>query len=193
MFTHWIMSSEATPTTPTTPKTASFDLASADINQLYTELKRLAHNRIALEGPLNSLQTTALVHEAWLRLEKSQPHHWRDRAQFFAAAAEAMRRILVEAARKRLSAKRGSGLQPIGLTLIDSLPAPSDEHLLALHEALDLLQTEDPLKAQIVQLRFFSGMDNSEIAALLGFNEKTVRRHWTLAKVWLYRQLKSGG
>lgn len=157
---------------------------------LYAELKKIAAGRIAIERPGGTLDATALVHEAWLRLQRSCPEKWRDRKQFFAAAAEAMRRILVEAARRRIAAKRGGGGADVPLDGLD-LPAPvPDERLLGIHEVLDRLEAEDEIKARIVKLRFFSGMNHNEIAALLGVNEKTVRRHWELAKIWLYRAIE---
>lgn len=157
---------------------------------LYAELKKIAAGRMAAERQGGTLNATALVHEAWLRLQKSSPEQWRDRKQFFAAAAEAMRRILVEAARRRIAAKRGGGEACLPLDGLD-LPAPvADERLLGIHEVLDQLEAEDEIKARIVKLRFFSGMDHDEIAALLGVNEKTVRRHWELAKVWLYQAME---
>ena len=157
---------------------------------LYAELKKIAASRMAQERSGHTLDATALVHEAWLRLQKSAPDQWRDRKHFFAAAAEAMRRILVEAARRRLAAKRGGGDACVELDEVN-LPAPvADERLLGIHEVLDQLEAEDELKARIVKLRFFSGMDHDEIAALLEVNEKTVRRHWNLAKLWLYQQIE---
>ncbi len=157
---------------------------------LYTELKKIAGGRMALERQGGTLDATALVHEAWLRLQKSAPEKWRDRKQFFAAAAEAMRRILVESARRRLAAKRGAGEDAVPLDGLD-LPSPvADERLLGIHEVLDQLALEDELKAHIVKLRFFGGMNHDEIAALLEISEKTVRRHWSLAKIWLYRAMK---
>lgn len=157
---------------------------------LYAELKKIAAGRMAAERPGGTLDATALVHEAWLRLQKSSPEQWRDRKQFFAAAAEAMRRILVEAARRRIAAKRGGGEACVPLDGLD-FPAPvADERLLGIHEVLDELETEDEIKARIVKLRFFSGMNHDEIAALLEVHEKTVRRHWSLAKLWLYQRLQ---
>lgn len=157
---------------------------------LYGELKRIAASRMALEGQGHTLNTTALVHEAWLRVQKSCPEEWRDRGQFFGAMAEAMRRILVEAARRRNAAKRGGGESDIPLDGLDLHGTVIDERLLEIHEVLDRLEAEDPTKAQIVKLRFFSGMSNDEIASLLEISEKTVRRHWALAKVWLYRAIE---
>ncbi|MCX6874866.1 MAG: ECF-type sigma factor [Verrucomicrobia bacterium] len=156
---------------------------------LYAELKRIAAGRLAVEHQHQTLNATALVHEAWLRLQHSAPEKWRDRRQFFAAAAEAMRRILVEAARRRIAVKRGGGEACMALDGLD-LPAPvADERLLGIHEVLDRLEEEDELKARIVKLRFFGGMGHDEIAALLEINEKTVRRHWSLAKLWLYQHM----
>jgi RNA polymerase sigma factor (TIGR02999 family) len=157
---------------------------------LYAELHKIARGRMAAERSDGTLDATGLVHEAWLRLEKSAPEEWRDRKQFYGAAAEAMRRILVEAARRRLAAKRGGGEAAVPLEEVQ-LPAPlPDERLLGVHEVLDQLAEENETQAGIVKLRFFGGMNNDEIAALLEVNEKTVRRHWAVAKVWLYRALK---
>ena len=138
----------------------------------------------------HTLNATALVHEAWLRLEKTAPDQWRDRKHFFAAVSEAMRRILVEAARRRLAAKRGGDKATIPEDEVNILAPIPDDRLLAVHEVLDQMEQEDEMKARIVKLRFFGGMNNDEIAALLEVNEKTVRRHWTVAKVWLYRALE---
>lgn len=136
-----------------------------------------------------TLNATALVHEAWMRLENGGGP-WRDRAHFFAAASEAMRRILIEAARRRNAAKRGGGQAAVPLDEIE-LPDDSDpQKMLEVNEVLDRLEVEDPMKAQIVKLRFFCGMENEEIADALGVNERTVRRHWQVAKVWLFRAIQ---
>lgn len=162
----------------------------ARFGELYAELKKIALGRMAIERNGQALEATELVHEAWLRLQKSTPESWRDRGQFYGAAAEAMRRILVETARRRLSAKRGGGEEGVPLDGVQ-LPAPlPDERLIAIHEVLDELEAVDEVKAKIVKLRFFSGMNHDEIAALLHVNEKTVRRHWALAKLWLYRAME---
>ncbi len=163
------------------------------VKQLYVELKRMARGRLVQEMRMNTLGTTVLVHEAWMRLDKSAPEKWRDRSQFFAAASEAMRRILIEAARKRLAAKRGGGQAPVPIHEIEVIEGLDDERLLAVNEALEQLELEDPARAEIVKLRFFSGMENEEIASILGISEKTVRRHWAVAKVWLYRRLRHDG
>lgn len=158
---------------------------------LYAELHKIARGRMASERSGQTLDATGLVHEAWLRLEKSAPEEWRDRNQFYAAAAEAMRRILVDAARRRLAAKRGGG--QVAIPLEDDLPVPApmaDERLLGVHEVLDELEKEDELEARIVKLSFFGGLTHREIAALLEVSERTVERHWALAKLWLYRALE---
>jgi RNA polymerase sigma factor (TIGR02999 family) len=160
---------------------------------LYAELHKIARGRMAGERTGQTMEATGLVHEAWLRLEKSAPDEWRDRKQFYGAAAEAMRRILVEAARRRLAAKRGGGEAVVPLD--DSLPVPApmpDERLLGVHEVLDQLETEDEMSARIVKLRFFGGMTNEEIAALLEVGLTTVKRRWVVAKVWLYEAIERG-
>jgi len=156
---------------------------------LYAELKRIAAGRIACERAGGTLDATALVHEAWMRLEKSRPDQWRDRKQFYAAASEAMRRILVEAARRRIAAKRGGGKANVPLDGVEVAAALPDERLVGIHEALDRLEAEDELNARIVKLHFFAGLNFQEIGVLLHLNEKTIRRHWAVAKVWLYRAL----
>jgi RNA polymerase sigma factor (TIGR02999 family) len=157
--------------------------------ELYAELKKIAAGRMTGERQGATLNATALVHEAWMRLQQSAPDEWRDRKQFFAAAAEAMRRILIESARRRLAAKRGGGEGVVPLDDLNLHAPIADERLIGIHEVLDQLEAEDEIKARIVKLRFFSGMNHDEIAALLEVNEKTVRRHWALAKVWLYQQM----
>jgi len=156
---------------------------------VYDELRHLAAAKMAREAPGQTLQPTALVHEAWLRLGGDDQLPWQNRAHFLGAAAEAMRRILVENARRKLRIKRGGGSERIELHE-SAIEAPAeDEKVLQVHEALDALASEDPVKAQIVKLRFFVGLNHDEIAALLGVNEKTVRRHWEVAKVKLFQRI----
>ena len=166
--------------------------ASQDLLPLvYGELRRLAAAKMAREAPGQTLQPTALVHEAWLRLGGDNQPDWQNRSHFLAAAAEAMRRILVESARRKLRLKRGGGSEKIELHE-SALEAPvEDEKVIQVHEALDALAAEDPQKAEIVKLRFFAGLNHHEIAALLGVNEKTVRRHWEVAKVRLFQSIKA--
>jgi RNA polymerase sigma factor (TIGR02999 family) len=157
---------------------------------VYDELRRLAAAKMARESPGQTLQPTALVHEAWLRLGGDDQPNWQNRAHFLGAAAEAMRRILVENARRKLRLKRGGGNERVELHE-SAIEAPvDDEKVLQVHEALDVLAKEDAQKAEIVKLRFFVGLGNEEIAALMGVNEKTVRRHWEVAKVKLFQSIK---
>jgi RNA polymerase sigma factor (TIGR02999 family) len=146
---------------------------------------------MANEAPGQTLQPTALVHEAWLRLGAGDQPAWQNRAHFLAAAAEAMRRILVESARRKLRLKRGGGGERVELHE-STIEAPAgDEKILQVHEALELLSVEDPQKAEVVKLRYFVGLSHGEIAALFGVNEKTVRRHWEVAKVRLFQTIKA--
>lgn len=158
---------------------------------VYSELRRLASARMANEPPGHTLQPTALVHEAWLRLADAEGSPaWESRAHFFAAASEAMRRILVERARRRQRLKRGAGAEHVAFE-DDMLAAPTDDaRILQVHEALERLAIEDALKVEIVKLKYFVGLTNTEIAALLNVNEKTVRRHWEVAKVRLFQKIK---
>src|SRR5437867_2110961 len=158
---------------------------------VYDELRKLAAHKMANEAPGQTLQPTALVHEAWLRLGGVAQPTWQNRAHFLGAAAEAMRRILVENARRKLRLKRGGGRERVALQE-SAIQAPADDDkVLQVHEALDVLAVEDPEKAQIVKLRFFVGLSHQEIGALLGVNEKTVSRHWEVAEVRLFQSIKA--
>ncbi len=157
---------------------------------VYDELRRLAVSRMAQERAGHTLQATALVHEAWLRLGGEQQPDWRDRGQFMAAAAEAMRRILVDRARKRLTAKRGGGAEHLDVNELD-LPAlqMGDDALLRVSEALEQLAKVDPRKAELVKLRYFVGLNFAETAASLGIAVPTAKQWWTFAKAWLSVEL----
>jgi RNA polymerase sigma factor (TIGR02999 family) len=157
---------------------------------VYEELRRLAAHKMANERPGQTLQATALVHEAWLRVAGSDRQQWRGREHFFSAAAEAMRRILVENARRKRRIRHGGGLERVSLEAIDLPIARNDEKCLRVNEYLEQLTNEDPEKAQIVKLRVFAGLGVAEIAALLGCSDKTVQRHWNFAKAWLTRELR---
>ena len=158
---------------------------------VYEELRRLAAHKMAGEAHGHTLQATALVHEAWLRLVGSDQQSWQNRAHFFAAAAEAMRRILVDHARRKKSLKRGGDLEREELhDSILVLAAPPDE-LLAVHEALDQLAREDPPAAELVKLRYFLGMTMQESAAALGMAPRTAELLWTYARAWLRRQIRA--
>ena len=152
---------------------------------VYGELRRLAASRMALESPGMTIQATALVHEAWLRLEREQKKCWENRAQFFAAAAEAMRRILIEQARRRVAEKRGAGAahDPLTDSIIEI--TASNEEIFAVHEALDALAAEDPQAADLVKLRFFAGMGMQEAATALDLPLRSAERLWTFARARL--------
>ena len=158
---------------------------------VYKELRRLAAQRLAREAPGQSLQSSDLVHEAYLRLvgEGDQPQ-WDSRAHFFAAAAEAMRRILVETARRKKRLKHGGGRLRVELEAVGFLAKEPSEDLEALDEALTKLAAEDPAKAELVKLRFFAGLTMPEIARVLKISLATAERHWTYARTWLYAELK---
>ncbi len=163
---------------------------------VYAELRRIAGEKMRQEGREVTLQATALVHEAWLRMAgpETPPQTWEGRAHFFAAAAEAMRRILVDQARRRLRRKRGGGAEHVPLEDAVEISGPGgDEKLIQVHESLDALEREDTRKARIVKLRFFAGFTYEEIAVMLELNEKTIRREWTMARTWLFDFIKTAG
>ena len=157
---------------------------------VYEELRKLAVHRMANEAPGQTLQPTALVHEAWLRLGGDAQAAWQNRAHFFGAAAEAMRRILIERARKKARVRHGGTLERVDLEHVTVASQDSDEIVLLIHDALDKLATESPHNAEIVKLRYFVGMSHAEIAEALGIAEPTVRRHWAYARSWLHAELK---
>jgi len=161
---------------------------------VYEELRKLAAARMAAESPDQTLQPTALVHEAYLRLVgPADAHRWDHRGHFFAAAAEAMRRILVDRARRKAAARHGGELGRLELEP-DLAAAPEvREDLLALDEALDRLAIEDPIKAELVKLRFFAGLTLPEAAKALGLSERTAGRHWAFARAWLRRAVEGIG
>jgi len=161
---------------------------------VYEELRKLAAARMAAEAPDQTLQPTALVHEAYLRLVgPADEHRWDHRGHFFAAAAEAMRRILVDRARRKAAARHGGELGRLKLEP-DLTAAPEvREDLIALDEALDRLAIEDPIKAELVKLRFFAGLTLPEAAKALGLSERTAGRHWAFARAWLRRAVEGIG
>lgn len=158
---------------------------------VYKELRRLAHYHLDRERESHTLESTALVHEVYLRLYGSEDLHWENRAHFFAVAARTMRRILVDYARRQDAAKRGGSA--IRITLDDALAIPAldgKSDVVALDEALEQLQAFDERKCRVVEMRFFAGMSAKEIASVLATTEATVRRDWIIAKAWLYRYLE---
>ncbi len=161
---------------------------------VYRELRRLAQQRLAREKPGQTLQATALVHEAYLRLvEGEEAQRWNSRGHFFAAAAEAMRRILIENARRKRTEKHGGLLQRQDLDDIDIAAPASSQDLLALDEALAKLEAEEPVKAQLVKLRYFAGLAEDEAASVLGISRTSAQRYWRYAKAWLITELRKAG
>jgi len=158
---------------------------------VYEELRKLAAAKMARENPGQTLQATALVHEAWLRLGGDDQPGWQNRGHFFAAAAEAMRRILIDNARRKNYLRHGGGAERVNLDGLDLAARMDDEQLLALNEALDHLATHDATKSQVVKLRFFTGLTNEQVAKVLGVSEPTVKRHWAYARAWLFREMNS--
>jgi RNA polymerase sigma factor (TIGR02999 family) len=160
---------------------------------VYGELRQLAAQKLAQEAPGQTLQATALVHEAYVRLvEVERAQHWDSRGHFFAAAAEAMRRILIDQARRKVSKKRGGARQRLNLevaTLLPATDAAAAAELLALDEALEQLEAEEPLKARLVKLRYFAGISWEEAARTLGISPATAKRYWIYARSWLHARL----
>jgi RNA polymerase sigma factor (TIGR02999 family) len=157
---------------------------------VYDELRKLAAAKLAAEKPGQTLQATALVHEAYLRLiDGEQAECWNSRGHFFGAAAIAIRRILVDQARRKQRLKHGGRNKRVPLEHIEIECGVRPEAMIHLDEAIDKLQAEDPVKAQVVQLRFFVGMTHAEVAQAMGFSEVTARRHWRFARAWLRQQL----
>ena len=156
---------------------------------VYEELRRLAAHKMAGEAEGQTLQPTALVHEAWLKLSGSL-QKWNHRGHFFAAAAEAMRRILIDRARKRKRERHGHGLRRLNFDEVDVAITTDDEVLLCVNEALERLANESPNKAELVKLRYFAGLSISDAARALNISEATAKRHWSYARAWLCAELK---
>ena len=159
---------------------------------VYEELSRLARAYMRRERPDHTLQSTALVHEAYLRLV-DQKAEWKSRAQFFGVAAQMMRRILLDHAKSRQAARHGGGARKIPLDDPALVSARPDVNLVALDEALTKLEKTDPQRGRIVELRYFGGLSNEEISDVLSVSTATVQRHWTGAKAWLYHEMSQGG
>ena len=157
---------------------------------VYQDLRRLANHKMAQEPPDQTLQPTALVHEAWLRLVGSEHPNFENRAHFFSAAAEAMRRILIDRARRRSALRHGGQLQRVDLDECNVAAPEADAELLAVHEVLDELAKEYPMQAEVVKLRYFGGQTNEETAQLLGISLTTVKNYWAFARAWLLQQIQ---
>ncbi len=158
---------------------------------VYEELRQMADRKLSNEGPGHTLQATALVHEAYLRLVGSDGNRWPSRTYFFGAAAEAMRRILVEHARKKGSKKRGGDRHRVDFMGADVMAEESPDDLIAMDEALAKFSQTDPVKAELVKLRFFAGLSFEQAAGLLDISPATARRHWNYARAWLYGRICS--
>jgi RNA polymerase sigma factor (TIGR02999 family) len=168
-------------------KTPSEDL----LPLVYDELRRVAAARMAREPEGQTLQPTALVHEAWLQLVGNGGRTWKNRAHFFGAAADAMRRILIDSARRKAALKRGGGQSRASLDDLELAATLPDEEILLIDEALERLEAEDPERARVVTLKFYGGLTNEEVAKVLGVSLRTVVRHWTLAKIKLFRWIQT--
>jgi RNA polymerase sigma factor (TIGR02999 family) len=160
---------------------------------VYEELRRLAAAQMAREKPGHTLQATALVHEAWLRLvDADGKAQFENRAHFFSVAAEAMRCLLIDAARRKLAARHGGGQQRTDLDGIEIAAPDCDDRVLAVHDAVERLAAVDFEKAEVVKLRYFVGLSVEETAEALGISERTARRHWTFARAWLFDSIRDG-
>ncbi len=161
------------------------------LDLVYEELRRLAASKMAREAPGQTLQPTALVHEAWLRLVGSKNPKFENRAHFFAAAAESMRRILIDRARRKLTQRHGGNCERVDIEEQDLAAPDTDHQLLAVHEVLDSLAKDYPVQAEVVKLRYFVGMTNEEIALLLGVSVTTVSNYWMFARTWIFHEIKN--
>jgi RNA polymerase sigma factor (TIGR02999 family) len=157
---------------------------------VYQELRQLAAARMARESAGQTLQATALVHEAWLRLFNGHAGVWQNRAHFFGAAAQTMRRILIERARRKMSAKRGERAEHVSIEEVDIAQTLPDERVLLIDEALQRLQMKDAELARVVMLKFFGGLTNAEVAEMLAVTERTVQNKWVFAKAWLLENIR---
>jgi len=161
------------------------------LSLVYEELRRLAAAKMVSEAPGQTLQATALVHEAWLRLTNGQQRQWNDRTHFFASAAEAMRLILVDNARRKRAERHGGSRQRVAMPEIANPVAGNEEQILAVSEALEKFAVQDKPKAELVKLRYFVGMTIEEAADVLGISAPTAKRHWAYARAWLAEEIRS--
>jgi len=158
---------------------------------VYDELRRLAAYKMAQQAPGQTLQPTALVHEAWLRLVGAQNPTFENRTHFFSAAAEAMRHILIDRARRKQTQRHGGGYKRADLEDFEIAAPCPDDQLLAVHEALDKLARKHPVQAEVVKLRYFAGMTNEEVSQLLGISISTAKNYWTFSRAWLFNEIES--
>lgn len=174
---------------PATSKTTGTSPTDELLSLVYDELRRVAARRLGQERPDHTLRPTELVHEAYVQLARNERIEWRDRAHFFGSAAETMRRILIDYARRRGRAKRGGGQRTIPIDLIDVAATGDPNEILALDHALTQMEAMDAQMAQVVKLRFYAGLTVGEVAELLGISASTVKRDWSVARAWLYQTL----
>ncbi len=160
------------------------------LDLVYHELRRLAASKMVREKPGQTLQPTELVHEAWLRLVGRENPKFENRAHFFSAAAEAMRRILIDRARRKLTMRHGAGFERVNLEAQDLAAPGADQQLLAVHELLDNFAKQYPIQAEVVKLRYFAGMTNEETAQVLGISITTVKSYWTFARTWILHAIE---
>jgi RNA polymerase sigma factor (TIGR02999 family) len=158
---------------------------------VYAELRKLAAFKLAQQSPDQTLQPTALVHEAYLKLLGDGSHSWADRRHFFAAAAEAMRHILVDRARRKAAVRHGGGLQRVDLDNVIAATETTDENILLINEALEKLAAHDAPTAELVKLRFFAGLTFPQAAEVLDLSERTAKRQWTYARAWLFKEIQN--
>lgn len=162
-----------------------------DVRRLYPILRGMAGEKMSFERPGHTLQPTALVHEAWMRMRESEDQSWRNTEHFCAAAAETMRRILIDRARRRARRKHGGNLQQVPMSETEQESTSPDEHTLLIDEALKRLGAIDPVRARVVLLKYFGGLSNQEIAVEMSVTERTVERYWAYARAWLYREIRT--
>lgn len=181
--------SDATPN-PNSVQRGQAEAADELLPLVYEELRKLASHKMARLPEGQTLQATALVHEAYLRLVGSGPSHWNNRGHFFSAAAEAMRRILIERARRKGALKRGHGLAHVNLDEVDVATNSDSDLLLLMDEALEEFRKTDPTSAELIKLRFFVGLPNPQAAEVLGISERSAKRSWAYGRAWLYKRIK---
>ena len=184
------MMSDAAPV-PSSAEGARPQPASDLLPLVYEELRKLAAHKLANEAPGQTLQPTALVHEAWLRLSGSSYQHWHNRTHFFRTAAECMRRILIDNARRKGQLRHGGGQQRVALEHVDLASASDDDQLFAVNDALDKLAAQSKSEAELVKLRYFVGMTLEEAAEALGISARTADNYWAHARAWLFHELKA--
>jgi RNA polymerase sigma factor (TIGR02999 family) len=161
-----------------------------DVRRLYPILRAMAGERMVFERPGNTLQPTALAHEAWLRMRASGDANWRNTSHFLTAAAETMRRILIDRARRRNRVKHAGDLERVPMSEAEDAQHDDEEPTLLVHAALEKLQKVNPPRAQVVLLKFFGGLTNQEVAEEMGVTERTVERYWVYSKTWLFREIQ---